>query len=143
MGILRPLTLSDAAACVDFIGRLDGADIRFRFGTRKLKPEDLLSRRCWGAFDAARALVGVVSLDPVSERLAEFGLIVRSDRKRRGIGRALITHLKRWTEGLTLTGYVLAENGPMLALARTCGFTLARWDETLVEITLAACRNGS
>src|SRR5579859_337291 len=134
MGVLRPLTLSDAPACAEFIGRLDGADIRYRFGTRKLRPEDLLGRCCWGAFDAARSLVGIVSLDPVSERLAEFGLIVRSDQKRRGIGRALIAHLRRWAAGSTLIGYVMSENRAMLALARASGFTLARWDDSLVEI---------
>jgi GNAT superfamily N-acetyltransferase len=140
MGILRPLTLSDSGLCAEFIGRLDGADIRRRFGTRKLEPKDLLVRRCWGAFDTARSLAGIVSLHPVSERLAEFGLIVRSDRKRRGIGRTLVACLRRWVPRPTLVGYVTAENGPMLALARATGFSLSRWDETLVRITLAGGR---
>ncbi len=75
-------------------------------------------------------LLGVsrFATDPDYEQ-AEFGILVRSDIKGRGLGSALMRHLIAYAraEGLKeLAGYVLAANTGMLALATELGFT-TRW----------------
>jgi RimJ/RimL family protein N-acetyltransferase len=72
---------------------------------------------------------------------AEFGLMVAPDWRRLGIGARAILALREAAAqaGLHwLHGSVLAENKPMLALVRRCGFvfTANRWDASLVGIEL-------
>lgn len=72
----------------------------------------------------------------------EFGLSVADDRRRRGLGSALLERLLclarragvRW-----LRGDVLRENLPMLTLARRLGFAVTRHpdDATLVRVLRA------
>jgi acetyltransferase len=62
--------------------------------------------------------------DPDNEN-AEFGIIVRSDHKGRGLGRLLIDKMIRYCKARgtrRLVGDVLAANAPMLQLARALGF---------------------
>ena len=57
----------------------------------------------------------------------EVALAVRSELKRRGLGRALLEHIvhSALEHGIAeLTGTVLAENRPMLALAQLAGFRI-------------------
>jgi acetyltransferase len=64
---------------------------------------------------------------------------VRSDVKRRGLGRVLLERIVQHAleHGMTeLVGSVLAENRPMLALARIAGFRAAGFEGTMVSLRL-------
>ena len=64
--------------------------------------------------------------DPDNEA-AEFGIIVRSDIKTSGLGKRLLQRLIDYQRGHgthRLVASVLAENTPMLQLARKLGFTV-------------------
>jgi acetyltransferase len=55
---------------------------------------------------------------------AEFAILVRSDMKRRGLGRALLQKMIDYcrASGVSvLIGQILAENEAMITLARACG----------------------
>jgi len=74
-----------------------------------------------------------------TRRGAEFALMVAGAWQRRGIGERAIAALQRAaaTDGLRwLYGSVLADNAPMLALMRHCGFlcTRSRVDRSLVSV---------
>ena len=74
-----------------------------------------------------RTLGTVRSAADPDNRDAEFGIIVRSDLKGRGLGTLLMQELirharERGTQRLVAT--VLRENQGMLALANECGFTV-------------------
>lgn len=148
---IRALRVADAAACVAFGERLDPHDIRMRFAsqgsaTAYFLPERALAdgRVAFAAVDAARAILGVVNLAYTNSVSAEIGVAVRSDRQRRGIGRALLAHAIGWAEadGLShLVGYVLAENRPMLTLAQSMGFRRTRQVDFFIEVGRPiACR---
>jgi GNAT superfamily N-acetyltransferase len=67
-------------------------------------------------------------------------VVVRSDRQRRGIGRALLAHAIRQAAVLGLSqvaGLVLPENTAMLALARAMGFGGFDWKDQFIEICQA------
>jgi len=86
-------------------------------------------------------LLGVVRLhSDADHRQAEFALLVRSDLKSRGLGRALLTLGLEWARSERLArvhGLVLADNAPMLGLCRELGFALADGpDESLVQVAL-------
>lgn len=142
--IIRALDESDAEACDRFCRQLDRDDIRRRFGTLRCPSRNFLpvhdgasERVAFAALDGSQDILGVLSLSHLSAGLAEVAVIVRSDHKRRGIGRSLLAHAIEYAEqdGLAqLVGYVIAGNAPMLALARQMGFRSLRWDEFLVEV---------
>ena len=69
----------------------------------------------------------------------EVALAVRSKLKRRGLGRALLEHIvhSALEHGIAeLTGTVLAENRPMLALARVAGFRKTGVEGPVVSVRL-------
>jgi hypothetical protein len=69
--------------------------------------------------------------------MAEVGLIVRSDHKRRGIGRTLLTGVIQGVRRRDLTlliGHILVENKVMLMLARAMGFRCIGRDGFLIEV---------
>jgi acetyltransferase len=69
-------------------------------------------------------IVGEVRAYRYPEGLAaELGIIVRSDMKRRGVGRALMEALIAYTRenGLELIGQIAPDNEAMIALAERCG----------------------
>jgi RimJ/RimL family protein N-acetyltransferase len=73
----------------------------------------------------------------LSDSAAEFALVVAEAWRGRGVARRALTALRRAAanEGLHwLYGHVLADNAPMLALMRRCGFSLTphRRDEHIV-----------
>ena len=131
-----------------FLRHLARDDIRMRFGVTHLFAEDLFpatasARRgsAFAAWDGSDAIVGVANLMLLDAASAELAVIVRSDRKRRGLGRALIVHSLRSAalRGLVrVVGYVLAENTPMLTLARAMDFRCVHRDASLVEVSRPA-----
>jgi acetyltransferase len=148
---VRPLAGEDAPAIVDLFEHLTPEDVRARFlvGLRALPPK-LLERLshpdrerelALAAFhpDPHGSLCGVARLasDADDRNRAEFAVAVRSDWKRRGLGRALLEALIRGARGRgigELRGEILGENAPMIALARKLGFAIAAdpRDATLV-----------
>ena len=136
---IRPIRPDDAAAHDAFFHRLSPEDVRLRFfaAVRDLSPAMLarftrLDYERDMAFIAVRAAtgetVGVARLvreeDPA---VAEFAVVVQADLKGRGLGVHLMQRLLdwAWAHGVRqVVGEILAENRPMLDLARFLGFRL-------------------
>ncbi|MGC9953059.1 MAG: bifunctional acetate--CoA ligase family protein/GNAT family N-acetyltransferase [Rhizomicrobium sp.] len=136
---LRPVRPQDAAAFTRFFARLQPDDVRLRFfSPLRSLPANLLARltqidydrdMAFVLLDAEDELMGVAhfSSDPDKQR-AEYAVLVRSDLKGNGIGRALmqqiIAYAKRAGVG-EIFGDVLEENAMMISLCRELGFTKA------------------
>lgn len=152
---VRPIKPEDAPALRAMIDRTDSEDIRLRFlhSIRRL-PEQLAARLTQIDYDREMAfialdpddgaMIGVVRLaaDPDGQK-AEFGVLVRSDRKGAGLGYALMVHLIDYArdQGIgSLYGDVLAENTRMLRICRDLGFSIKTSAEDpmldLVELDL-------
>lgn len=139
--VIRPLRqVEDEATYARFGATLAMDDLRLRLaGPARWSAE--LAPRLFGfdgtpfaAFDGRGEILGVAGI--VAH---EVGLIVRSDRKRLGLGRALLKHVMghAFTHGFTeLAGSVLAENRPMLGLAQAVGFRPTGFEGPLVAIRL-------
>ena len=135
--LLRPIRPGDAAAYAELIARSGAEDLRMRFATlaRRL-PESDLARYTQIDYDREMAFVAAAGAEIVGEvrlfrypdgETAEFGLLVRSDRQRRGLGRALLgkaIDYLRARGSAALIGQIAAHNTAMLALARACGMEL-------------------
>lgn len=142
--VIRALSTADADLCATFAAHLDRDDIRLRFGTPHcnagyfLPAHDKAGERVsLAAIDSADTILGILTLAYTGAATGEIALIVRSDRQRCGIGRALLAHGIAFArdEGLSaVVGYVLAENSAMLRLARRMGFAFCRWDQFFVEV---------
>ncbi len=137
---LRPIRPEDEALHLAFFERLDPEDIRLRiFYSRRSIERSELARLMQIDYEREMAIVAVASgPDGVEQMLgavravadpdnidAEFGIVVRSDLKGRGLGALLMhklirTQREHGTQRLVAT--VLAENQRMLALARQLGF---------------------
>ena len=147
---LRPIRPEDEAQHLEFLESLDPEDIRLRiFYSRRSIERTELARltqidyeremvfiaEAAGPDGKPRTLGTVRSVADPDNRAAEFGIIVRSDMKGRGLGMLLMQKLirharERGTQQLVAT--VLRENEGMLALAKACGFhfdTAPRADE--------------
>ena len=136
--IVRRLRSDDVPRYGEFVARIDARDRRLRFGedadvpaalVRLLETEDDVT------FIAARTVDGssVEIIGDARARIApypyassaEFGVVVRSDLQRLGLGKSL---LKAVVEGCRargvelLYGVVAPSNSGMLALARALGF---------------------
>jgi acetyltransferase len=93
--------------------------------------------------DGGRETLGTVRAvsDPDNVE-AEFAIVVRSDLKRRGLGRLLLEKIVRYARGrglARLVGGVLWENTGMRELAKQCGFTLdgsKRHEPGVVQLVL-------
>jgi acetyltransferase len=136
---LRPVRPQDAAAFTRFFARLQPDDVRLRFfSPLRSLPANLLARltqidydrdMAFVLLDAEDELMGVAhfSSDPDKQR-AEYAVLVRSDLKGNGIGRALmqqiIAYAKRAGVG-EIFGDVLEENAMMISLCRELGFAMA------------------
>ena len=141
---IRELRSSDALACQEFFHRLDWLDVRIRFASRHFcidlffpKPSEGETSVAFVALDAAQAILGVVNLVSLSSNSAEVATIVRSDCKRRGIGRALILHAieRARRDGLSeLVAYVQPENGVALRFAHAMGFRSIGEDHFCIEV---------
>ncbi len=141
--LLRPIRPEDEAQHLEFLESLDPEDIRLRiFYSRRSIERTELARLTQidyeretafiaegtGPDGRTRTLGTVRSVADPDNQDAEFGIIVRSDLKSRGLGRLLMDKLirharERGTRRLVAT--VLRANDGMLALARGLGFTVA------------------
>ena len=136
---LRPIRPEDAAALANLLAHVTLEDARLRFFVplRRFEPRQI-ARMTQIDYDREMVFVligrtealideilGIVHLaaDPDNER-AEFGVLVRSDLHRRGIGRLLMTWLIDYARSRGLAeifGHVLRENVAMLGLCKTIG----------------------
>ena len=154
---LRPIRPEDEAQHLDFLGRLDPADIRMRvFHSRRSIARSELARLT--QIDYAREMaimavdcgpdgmeqtLGVVrAIADADNDSAEFGLVVRSDLKGWGLGQLLMQRIidyQRAHGTRRLVATVLAENTRMLELARRLGFRQQASDqgEGVLAIELA------
>lgn len=137
---LRPIRPEDESEHLAFVQRLAPEDLRMRFfSSRRELPRSELARLV--QIDYAREMafvaldtrpdgsdetLGVVRAVTDPDNIeAEFGIIVRSDLKARGLGRLLMDKLIRYlrSQGTQrLVGHVLRENEAMRELARVLGF---------------------
>ncbi len=137
---LRPIRPEDEAQHRAFFECLAPEDIRLRiFYSRRSIEHSELARLVQIDYEREMAFVAVVSgadgreqtlgvvraaTDP-DNLAAEFGVIVRSDLKGRGLGALLMDKLIRYQRArgtLRIVGEVLRENESMRALARRLGF---------------------
>jgi acetyltransferase len=141
--LVRPIRPDDEAQHLAFLESLDPEDIRLRvFYSRRSIGRTELARltqidyeremafiaEATGPDGQRRTLGAARSVADPDNQDAEFGIIVRSDLKGRGLGRLLMDKLirharERGTRRLVAT--VLRDNDGMLALARACGFSVA------------------
>ena len=135
---IRPIRPADADLYPAFLQKMHPEDMRRRF----LAPITTISRPllvrltqldydrdiAFVALDQASQLAGIVrySADP-DHRSAEYGVLVRSDLKGRGLGIALMRRLIEYArkEGLAeLYGAILPDNERMLRICRELGFSI-------------------
>lgn len=133
---IRPIRPTDAALYPSFLARMDPEDMRRRFlVSMPTISQSLLVRLTQLDYDRDIAFValepdgelaGIVrySADP-DHRVAEYGVLVRSDLKGRGLGRVLMRRLIDYArkDGLVeLVGVILPDNERMLGICRDLGF---------------------
>jgi acetyltransferase len=138
---IRPIKPSDIEFYPEFLARISPDDIRLRFlAPRKYFPDEMLKRLTQLDYDrdmafvaldrrtGALAGVGRLSGDP-DRRVAEYALVVRTDRQGHGRGWALLQHIIGYAraEGIgRIEGIVLNENNSMLTMCREFGFSVRR-----------------
>ncbi|HXK26228.1 MAG TPA: bifunctional acetate--CoA ligase family protein/GNAT family N-acetyltransferase [Myxococcota bacterium] len=150
--VARPIRPEDEPAHRRFFARLSADDVHFRFFSmvREL-PQSQVARFTQIDYEREMAFIayapgdletlGVVRAvaDP-DNRTAEFAVIVRSDLKGLGLGRALLEKMIRYCRARgtgALVGQVLADNHAMRALARDLGFQQRRAPaDDVVEVRL-------
>ncbi|MGA7675385.1 MAG: bifunctional acetate--CoA ligase family protein/GNAT family N-acetyltransferase [Rhizomicrobium sp.] len=135
---LRPVRPQDASSFTRFFARLQPDDVRLRFfSPLRSLPPNLLARltqidydrdMAFVLLDAEDELMGVAhfSSDPDKQR-GEYAVLVRSDLKGNGIGRALMQQIIAYAKRAGVSeifGDVLEENAMMISLCRELGFTM-------------------
>jgi acetyltransferase len=160
--LLRPIRPEDEPRHREFLGRISPEDLQFRFFHIKRgfeHPE--LARFTQIDYEREMAFVATAaSADGRPETLgvvraisdpdngqAEFAILVRSDLKGRGLGRALLDKIVRYGRQRgtrRLCGEVLAGNQQMMALAATLGFKVDQvpQDPGVVRVLLELGREG-
>lgn len=151
---VRAIGPEDEPLIVDLHARHSEHTIRMRFfGMVKTHSRDSLIRLCHLDYDREMALAAVRRDDGGSHMLgvsryyldpetgeAEFALVVGDAHQRQGLGRHLMQRLiavARERGVRKLTGLVLRENGPMLALTSSLGFGPAETvDDGVVRVSL-------
>lgn len=153
--LIRPIRPQDQPAHERFFARLSAADVQMRFfhPIRELQPEQLerfthIDPRKEMAFiateetsDGQWETLGVARMviDATDPSQAEFAVVVRSDLKRRGLGRTLLERMIRYCREAGLRriyGEVLAENEAMLHLGKSLGFHAVNTSHGVVEVRL-------
>jgi acetyltransferase len=139
---VRPIRPEDEAAHHDFVEAMTPEDLRLRFfGAVGSFDHSQLARMTQIDYDREMALIATVTneegltrtlgvvravADPDNET-AEFAAAVRSDQKGRRLGQLLMDRIIKYARARGihwLIGEALRENAPMIALARSCGFTI-------------------
>ncbi|CAB3656670.1 Peptidyl-lysine N-acetyltransferase Pat [Paraburkholderia sediminicola] len=139
---VRPIRPEDEAAHHDFVESMTPEDLRLRFfGAVGSFDHSQLARMTQIDYDREMALIATVTsedgftrtlgvvravADPDNET-AEFAAAVRSDQKGRRLGQLLMDRIIKYARARGihwLVGEALRENAPMIALARSCGFTI-------------------
>ncbi|ANB75064.1 GCN5 family acetyltransferase [Paraburkholderia phytofirmans OLGA172] len=139
---VRPIRPEDEAAHHDFVESMTPEDLRLRFfGAVGSFDHSQLARMTQIDYDREMALIATVTsedgftrtlgvvravADPDNET-AEFAAAVRSDQKGRRLGQLLMDRIIKYVRARGthwLVGEALRENAPMIALARSCGFTI-------------------
>ncbi len=150
---LRPVRPDDETLYTAFFAKISKDDVRMRFFTpqvslshsylARLTQIDYAREMAFVAIARATGeLLGVVRLilEPDLWR-GEYGIIVRSDLKGKGLGWSLMQRIIAYGrhEGVReITGFVLAENTVMIDMARKLGFELrsAEDEPGAVQLTL-------
>lgn len=150
---LRPVRPDDEKLYEAFFAKISKDDVRMRFFTprvalshhylARLTQIDYAREMAFVAIARATGeLLGVVRLilEPDLWR-GEYGIIVRSDLKGKGLGWSLMQRIIAYGrhEGVReITGFVLAENTVMIDMARKLGFELRTADDEpgAVQLTL-------
>ncbi|WP_434112896.1 GNAT family N-acetyltransferase [Paraburkholderia caffeinilytica] len=139
---IRPIRPEDEAAHHDFVEAMTPEDLRLRFfGAVGNFDHSQLARMTQIDYDREMALIATVTsedgftrtlgvvravADPDNET-AEFAAAVRSDQKGRRLGQLLMERIIKYARACGthwLVGEALRENTPMIALAKSCGFTI-------------------
>ncbi len=144
---VRPIRPEDEAAHRAFVEAMTPDDLRLRFfGAVGSFDHSQLARMTQIDYDREMALIAVVAdadgstrtlgvvravADPDNET-AEFAVAIRSDQKGHGLGRLLMQKIVAYARARGthwLVGEALRENTAMIALARTCGFTVSATED--------------
>ncbi|MGF6773933.1 acetyltransferase [Paraburkholderia sp. GAS199] len=144
---IRPIRPEDEAAHHDFVEAMTPEDLRLRFfGAVGSFDHSQLARMTQIDYDREMALIATVTseegftrtlgvvravADPDNET-AEFAAAVRSDQKGRRLGQLLMDRIIKYARARGihwLVGEALRENAPMIALARSCGFTITSTED--------------
>jgi acetyltransferase len=145
--LLRPIRPDDGERHLAFLQKLDPEDIRMRvFSNRREIARSELARLTQIDYEREMAFIAVTAaasgetetigtvraVTDADNARAEFGVIVRSDLKGRGLGLLLMKKMIRYCRErgtLELVGDVLRENSGMLKLARALGFEVQPGDD--------------
>ncbi|PTB22764.1 GNAT family N-acetyltransferase [Trinickia symbiotica] len=150
---IRPIRPEDEQAHSAFAAAMSPEDLRMRFfGAVRGFDHSQLARMTQIDYDREMAFIataadangametlGVVRAvaDPDNES-AEFAVAVRSDMKGKGLGRLLMERIIEYVRARGtrfITGEILRENAPMLALARARGFEMhASEDPAVISV---------
>lgn len=152
--VLRPIRPGDLEQHRRFLARVAARDLYMRFFTpvrsfseAQLKRFTAIDYRSEMAFVATQITargreetlgVGRACADR-GGRTAEIALLVRSDHKRQGLGRALLHRLIRHCRARgvrRLRASVMRDNTPMTSLATSVGFRPERVEGNVCELTL-------
>jgi len=140
----RAIRPEDGPAYAEFISRIAEPDLRLRFiGDKDVSPHRGLVRDTRTDYALEMVFVAVRQSAPGAGEIvgevrayrypesptAEAAIIVRSDMKRRGLGRALLEKMIRYcrANGLELIGRILPENTAMRRLAERSGMEVEHW----------------
>ncbi len=136
--LIRPMRPEDEFLVGAMLAWVTPEDLRLRFFAplksfshtflARLTQLDYAREMAFIAIDEEGAAAGAVRLhaDPAHVE-AEYAILLRSDLKGLGLGRALMELIIDWAGAEKVHrvhSQVLAENGPMLALCRTLGFEI-------------------
>jgi acetyltransferase len=157
--LIRPVRPEDEALYRDFFPLITEEDLRLRFFApvkdfshafiARFTQLDYARAMAFIAIDEASGkMLGVVRLHTSSDfESGEYGILVRSDLKGRGLGWQLMQLILEYAraEGLRrVEGQVLRGNTMMLAMCRELGFTVAAdaQDRDIVTVRLALTPSG-
>jgi len=156
---VRPVRPEDERLYDKFFAKVSHEDVRMRFFTPRVELSHRFLARLT-QIDYAREMAFVAIAEETGELLGvvrlvldpeltkgEYGILVRSDLKGRGLGWRLMQHLINYgeAEGISrIDGVVLAENKTMIEMARQLGFKIVAQsddpDVMDVRLDLAAAR---